>query len=244
MCSFLTGFIMIGCSMNKQKSSHIDKSDLQESITRQSENEQANLDCEFDNADNANNGKVLSNGVKGGLISAFEKDDSKKFYLLAIAFQDAGGADSVYQIEFGNGIKTTVTIHGDSPVIRPVFFYSYDLDNDGQNEIIVHASYWPVSNPWACMGTVQILKKYGNEYRSIPIPVNQTVKECYFEGIEVETVLKDNTRVVGYIPVCDYQFELECVLDIPSYKGGRTLEFFDMTLVMDSDNIKIFNSIQ
>lgn len=123
----------------------------------------------------------------------------------------------LYQIEFGNGITTTVTNIVEDINTRSTFFYSCDLDNDGQNEIIVYTATYTNEYP---EGQISILKKHGDEYRYVPFPVSDKEGKQFFDGMEVRNELNSDNNVDCYVSAVDYGFQL----DLSDYDNEDTVE--------------------
>lgn len=106
-----------------------------------------------------------------------------------------------YRIEFGNGIVTEVC-EPDSGSMNATF-YSYDIDKDGVNEILI---FYEVSISGYSQGKLCVLKKYDNEYKKMLFETDGETE--IFESLKAETQLDNEKTVKCYVPATGYSFEI------------------------------------
>ncbi len=144
----------------------------------------------------------------------YEYDSESKKSLKNVDYDRDGTVDRIYmtfetidnaqqykvrfRIEFGNGITAELP-EFEKPY--DVSFFSYDIDEDGEYEIVAFNSLLNLT-----AGEICIMKKYDNEYRPITFAVDEN-KEV-FSFINVETYLYDDCHVDCYVPLTDYAFKL------------------------------------
>lgn len=162
--------------------------------------------------------RLQSNGYLDELMNLeefqYEYDSESKKSLKNVDYDRDGTVDRIYmtfetidnaqqykvrfRIEFGNGITAELP-EFEKPY--DVSFFSYDIDEDGEYEIVAFNSLLNLT-----AGEICIMKKYDNEYRPITFAVDEN-KEV-FSFINVETYLYDDCHVDCYVPLTDYSFKL------------------------------------
>ena len=80
-------------------------------------------------------------------------------------------------------------------------FYSYDIDKDGVNEILI---FYEVSISGYSQGKLCVLKKYDNEYKKMLFETDGETE--IFESLKAETQLDNEKTVKCYVPANWLQF--------------------------------------